>query len=71
MSLRHEQCQDLPAGGLGPPHPGLRPHRAPPTALAALPEEDQVLFLLMIAKKMYQLVKFLICLTNLQCKGKN
>lgn len=31
-----------------------------------LPEEDQVFFLLMISKKMYQLVKFLICLTYLQ-----
>lgn len=36
-----------------------------------LPEEDHVLFLLMISKKMYQLVKFLICLTYLQSKKEN
>lgn len=34
----------------------------------ALPEEDQVLFLLMISKEMYQLIKFLIGLTYLQSK---
>lgn len=36
-----------------------------------LPEEDQVFFLFMILEKMYQLVKFLICLTYLQSKKEN
>lgn len=45
----------------------LNPHisyQSPET----LPEEDQVLFLLMISKEMYQLIKFLIGLTHLQSK---
>lgn len=37
----------------------------------ALPEEDKMLFLLMTAKKMYQLVKFLISLTYLQNRKEN
>ena len=36
-----------------------------------LPEEDQMFLLLMISKKMYQLIKFLICLTDLQNKKEN
>lgn len=43
---------------------------APPQSPEALPEEDQVLFLLMIAKEMDQLIKLLICLTHLQRKRK-
>lgn len=36
-----------------------------------VPEEDQVFLLLMIAKKMDQLIKFLICLAYLQKKKGN
>lgn len=47
------------------------PQILPPQHPEELPEEDQVFFLLMISKKMYQLAKFLICLTYLQSKKGN
>ena len=50
---------------------GAEPQILLPQHLEELPEEDQVFLLLMISKKMYQLVKFLICLTYLQSKKEN
>ena len=42
-----------------------------PNLTWSLPEEDQVLLLLMVPKEMDQLIEFLICLTYLQGGGKS